>query len=550
MMSRLQVEIVCRKNRHTTSCVQALRGAPQNGPFSGFFRAFFLTRLLICLGEEIETKTSISEEKFGRVWLTSIVAIVSLLPVTLRGADQVPSHPIRVDGVKYPLSQSGIQQAFNDACSISPRAGTGADVYLPPGTITLSATSGQQLLVECALHVHGPGASPLWFVVQKNAPKTVPIFRVRPAAATLGWFIFENFRIRGQGSVGGDAFFLDASKAGVNQFTLQNVQVIGLDPESWSVNMSAIDSNTFFLGRISDNDLAHGIKMNSTSTDDSWLIEHNKFNSASGGITPCIDATTERGAAHITMFNNNGGCAGGFFISHGTTQCQILYNQIEQPGPSTEENSAVIDLIGDIYKIDGCKIIGNNIHAHKFARTNIRLGSATNTVIDDNIIYVQPTNGIGINFTQSSSDTRLGFRNEFLGLGVGAATMAGTGTHFNFNRVLVGGAAPTCSITGLGTGATCSAQAGSSDSGGQLSFSPGTAPGSSGTISLNFSSPFGSNSSFCVFMPVNGGQAWNPRASLVGSSNSKTEDVVNWDNNGVAFNASGSVGVHYWCGGR
>jgi hypothetical protein len=326
--------------------------------------------------------------------------------------------------------------------------------------------------------------------------------------------------------------------------------VTGLDPESWSVNMSAIGHDSLFLGRIFDSDLAHGIKMNSASTDDSWLIEHNTFNSVSGGTTPCLDATTERGAAHITMFNNNGGCTGGFFISHGTVQCQILYNQIEQPANSTEANSAVIDLIGDTYEINGCKIIGNNINAHKFAKTNIRLGSAINTVIDDNVFSLRPSDGVGIDFTPSSSNTLLGFRNQFVGAGGGAAATAGTGTHFNLSRVLVGGPAPTCSITGFGNGATCTAQAGSSDSGGQLSFAPGAAPASSGRISLNFSSSYGSNAAFCVFMPVNGGQTWNPRASLIGAGNGKTADVVNWDNNGVAFSESGSIAVHYWCGGR
>ncbi|MGC2744676.1 MAG: hypothetical protein WA672_15985 [Candidatus Angelobacter sp.] len=465
-------------------------------------------------------------------------------------ADQAASSPIRVDGVKYSLTQAGVQQAFNDACALSPRAGTGADVYLPPGTITLAATSGQQFLIECALHVHGPGVAPLWFVATKGVPKTVPIFRVRPASPTQGWFIFENFRIAGQGSVGGDAFFLDASKAAVNHFTLQNVQVTGLAPESWSVNMSASTRDSLFLGRIFDSDLAHGIKMNSASTDDSWLIEHNTFNSVSGGTTPCLDATTERGAAHITMFNNNGGCTGGFFISHGTTQCQILYNQIEQPANSTEANSAVIDLIGDTYNVNGCKIIGNNINAHKFAKINIRLGSASNTVIDDNVIPLRAGDGVGIDFTPSSSNTILGFRNQFAGVGGGAVAMAGAGTHFNLSRILVGGPAPTCSITGFGSGATCSPQAGSSDSGGQLSFAPGTAPASHGTISLNFSSSYGTNAAFCVFMPVNGGQGWNPRASLIGASNDKTSDIVNWDNNGVAFSGSGSIAVHYWCGGR
>jgi hypothetical protein len=480
----------------------------------------------------------------------TILLLLNGIALTFADTGQSSNGPIHVDGAKYALTQAGIQQALLDACALSTKTGGGREVYLPEGIIALANTMGQQFLVPCALHVHGPGTEALWFVIQNNVPKTIPVFRVQPATPLQAWFIFDNFRITSVGSVGGDAFLLDATKAPVNHFILQHVHIGGLDHDSWSVNMTSIKGDSFFFGRISDSVLSHGIKMNRTSTDDSWLIEHNAFNSYDGGRTPCIDATTQAGAAHITMFNNNGGCAGGFFISHGTNQCQILYNQIEQPSVSTEANSAVIDLIGDAFKVTGCKIVGNNINAHEFARTNIRLGAATGSVIDDNVISVQPRTGVGIEFTASSTGTILGLRNEFLGLGGGALATSGPGTHYNFSRIVVGGPVPTCSITGFGKGATCIPQEGSTDTGGQLSFVPGIAPGPSGTISLNFSGSFGNTSAFCVFMPINIGQAWNPRASLIGVSSNKNGVAVSWDNNGVSFGPSGSIGVHYWCGGR
>src|SRR6185437_2915258 len=110
----------------------------------------------------------------------------------------------------------------------------------------------------------------------------------------------------------------------------------------------------------------------------------------------------------------NGGCAGGFFISHGTTQCKILYNQIEQPAPSTVPNSAMIDLIGDNYPMDRCEIVGNNINAHDFADVNVRIGRASNTSIYDNVIAPRPKTGVGILLTAASSLTRMPF-NHILG---------------------------------------------------------------------------------------------------------------------------------------
>jgi hypothetical protein len=177
---------------------------------------------------------------------------------------------------------------------------------------------------------------------------------------------------------------------------------------------------------ISDNILDHGIHLTNAQATDSWLIDHNTFDSATGGKTPCIDASTAHGSAHITAFNNNGGCAGGFFISHGTTQCKVLYNQIEQPTPSTEPNSAIIDLIGDNYPIDGCEIVGNNINAHEFAKVNVRVGRASNTSIFDNVIALRPKTGVGLLLTADSSLSRIPF-NDFLGAWDGAVAYKNEG---------------------------------------------------------------------------------------------------------------------------
>jgi hypothetical protein len=344
---------------------------------------------------------------------------------------------IYVDGIHYPLTQAGIQRALDDACVRNKFGTYGMDVYLPAMVIYLSNKSGQQFLEQCSLQIHGAGLYSTWFVVEKSVPEDVPVFRIKPVpVGSQGAMLFENFQITTGGSSGGDAFLFDGSNAkisGPNNFTIRKVMVKGLSPNAWSINMigKPFPENQQGWNHISDNILDHGIHLTNVQATDSWLIDHNTFGSATGGKTPCIDASTAHGSAHITAFNNNGGCAGGFFISHGTTQCKVLYNQIEQPVPSTEPNSAIIDLIGDKYPIDGCEIVGNNINAHEFAEVNVRIGSASNTSIFDNVIALHTKTGVGLLLTANSSLTRIPF-NDFLGAKDGAVAYKNEGgTNFS-----------------------------------------------------------------------------------------------------------------------
>lgn len=349
-----------------------------------------------------------------------------------------PRHAgrIYVDGVNYPLTQAGIQRALDDACARNPFGTHGTEVLLPPMVVVLSHKSGEQLLESCSLQIRGAGLYSTWFVVEANVPEDVPVFRIKPVAkGSQGAMSFEDFQITGKNS-GGDAFLLDGSSpeiSGPNHLSIRKVMVKGLSRGAWALNMvgKPFPKNQQGWSRISDSILDHGIRLTLAHATDSWLIEHNNFGSATGGATPCIDATTVEGAAHITAFNNNGGCAGGFFITHGTTQCKVLYNQIEQPVASTEPNSAIIDLMGDAYRIDGCEIVGNNINAHTFAETNIRIGRATNTSIYDNVIALRPKSGVGILLTAASALTRIPF-NEFLRAGDGAEKYRNESGRSNF----------------------------------------------------------------------------------------------------------------------
>jgi hypothetical protein len=352
------------------------------------------------------------------------------------------NNRIYVDGTKYSFTQSGIQQALTDACAQGAGNGLrGTEVFLPPNqSVTVSNGSGQQFLITCPLQVHGAGASSFWFV-EAAGTAGVPLFRIAPSQNFEGYsWEFDHFRItQAVAGAGGDTFFLDFANGEVNGLDIHDVVDDGpsRNINAWFLNMNATIADQAFLGHIWDNVIQGGINFNSTSIADSWLIEHNTFNAVSGNLNPCMNLTTEPGSAHFTAFNNNGGCLGGFVISHGTTQCKILYNQIEQPGPSTEANSAIIDLIGDTYAIDGCEIVGNNINAHTFANTNVRLDHADNATIDGNVLSVNG-GGIGIFTTVHAGSIMAGLRNQF-SLGTGATVWGGPVGSITFGSSSVGG---------------------------------------------------------------------------------------------------------------
>jgi len=345
------------------------------------------------------------------------------------------NNRIYVDGVKYPITQSGIQSALTDACAITGGAGPGTDVYLPPLNLTLTGTSGQQFLVTCNLHIHGAGDYSTVFTVGTGIGSTVKVFRFQPNnTAAQSDILVEGIGVNGN-SVGGDVFFFDGtntSMTGPNNWVLRKnrVTATAADPTSWAVNVSG-HANVSQMGWniYENNTFGLGIHMDSSLSVDSQLIIHNVFN-ATAGSNPCVDGSTESGSSHITLFNNNGGCAGGFFITHGTTECQILYNQIEQPATSTEANSAIIDIEGDTRTTDHCNIIGNNIGPDGFANIGIRLDHATNTAISGNVIGTTLNTGVGITLTANPTGTFIDPNtNEFVLSGTAVAISNSSGVN-------------------------------------------------------------------------------------------------------------------------
>ena len=125
-------------------------------------------------------------------------------------------------------------------------------------------------------------------------------------------------------------------------------------------------------------------------------------------------------------------------------------------------------------------------------------------------------------------------------------------TNKTLTRVQAGTTAPTCSVTGAGTGATCSIASNSNDNSGNLQINTGTTPGTSGTWTLTFNAGWPS-AGFCSVSLGNANTTLNARATVFNNSNgSSASQSGPWDNNGVAPTASQATAflINYVCVGH
>lgn len=102
-------------------------------------------------------------------------------------------------------------------------------------------------------------------------------------------------------------------------------------------------------------------------------------------------------------------------------------------------------------------------------------------------------------------------------------------------QISANGAIPTCSVT---NGSNCTITAGSTDSYIEGMFIGDNAH-SSGILSINFSSPLGSNRAICQLQPISNNTPWNPRATIFQINTGTSTWSGRWDNNGVNLAPSG-----------
>lgn len=119
-------------------------------------------------------------------------------------------------------------------------------------------------------------------------------------------------------------------------------------------------------------------------------------------------------------------------------------------------------------------------------------------------------------------------------------------------RLMTTAAVPACTFTsGGGTSPSCTLDTGSSDNAGIIIATTGTgSPAGLGTITLTFSSTFGTNKPSCIYMADSGGAGtWNGLAVMHDVTPSTSSDLMGW-NNGTGpstLSTSTAYWINYQC---
>ena len=131
-----------------------------------------------------------------------------------------------------------------------------------------------------------------------------------------------------------------------------------------------------------------------------------------------------------------------------------------------------------------------------------------------------------------------------------AGTLSINLTIDHFGNFVAAGTAPTVASTGTGSSPTNTVDTGDNDFVGTITVTAGTAPSSSGTVTLTFAGTLGTNAPVCQWTLGNGTGTFNARATAINGTQSTSSSVVNWDNNAVNLTATSTYKFNYNCTGK
>jgi hypothetical protein len=117
--------------------------------------------------------------------------------------------------------------------------------------------------------------------------------------------------------------------------------------------------------------------------------------------------------------------------------------------------------------------------------------------------------------------------------------------------ITTSGTAPTCTVTGAGSGASCTTATGSNDLSGKMIITAGSGPGYMGNIQLFQNAVHGAHSPGCVVQGATGTSSWNSQLGLVDVSENQSLAMTEWYwfNNGIVLTNGDTYLLAYHCFG-
>jgi hypothetical protein len=344
-----------------------------------------------------------------------------------------------VDGVAYPRTAAGIQQAINDA----PLGGT---VFLPTGVYTYGP-SDTCITVTKPVNIQGMGTGSV-IQVASSVSASNDIFCVSPAIQA-NFIRFSDFSILPQSTSKTPArygFNINGVTAMVYYLSIERVNIpYPLGSYAIYAQDTGLVPGVPVLSDISHNILAGGIAM--TNCGDTVRVVDNVL-----WLAGKIDVSFQPGASSFIFTGNNVTVPGGMHIGTSAIGSHIENNEFETSKIFTGSNGSIVDIDGSsgstVHAARSITIEHNSFQVVNGITANgIRINNADNTDISGNSFERGATTSVDILITGKATNTIVGANMWLSGPPYSSmVSNSGTGTSFltqygSLNNVASAGAA-------------------------------------------------------------------------------------------------------------
>lgn len=318
--------------------------------------------------------------------------VVSHLADNAKHVINVKDYGAKGDGTTNDIA------AFRNAVAATPKGGT---LYIPPGTY-IWAGSGiltEHLLISKSIRMYGSGFATN-IVIGNDTLSTTDAIRFSPTAYEDNYFAyFGNFSISGPSATvkyGRHAIHIDMTDPNkhLSNMTIEKFFTVGMTGHGIHLtNPTGTDS--LYTTTIQDCLMYNGIFLERSGDSNNILRNALVIGTVADGAAG-IEITTVSGATMTIIEGNNITMQGGAISITGANQVKIRNNQIEQVATYISDKDANIYL----KDCDLCEVIGNNINAHGYVSSNIRIaGNSSKNKIEGNYMLAPITNHVFIEST-------------------------------------------------------------------------------------------------------------------------------------------------------
>jgi hypothetical protein len=314
---------------------------------------------------------------------------------------------IFVDGVTYPQTDVGIQNAVNDAQTLGASSGFTGKVVLPSGVYSICGTV---TVTQPGITIIGAGWGTI-LQVCSSLSATTDIFHLIPCmGCTFQGMTLQDFWVKPQSGTPGRHFInIDGTNAALNNLVIRHVRNDQLGGDAIAVtNAGSLVTGTPAVMNVEDS-LFTG-KIDLTNAGDSVIFKGGQMTGSGGLVVALTSPGGTNGGPHgFEIQDINFTNTGGIYISN-AWQGRITGGEIEVLG-LTEANAACVDLDGNATtNIQDFQITGVYIACANGASSvdQIRVNRATHAIIERNFV-ARSVGGHDYNITANAIGSHVRF---------------------------------------------------------------------------------------------------------------------------------------------